>query len=306
MYAANNILLIRPSNFAFNTETAESNSFQSNIAESKNELLFNVQTEFEVFATTLKSIGVQLYIFDDTTFPKKPDAIFPNNWITFHSDGTVRLYPMFAPNRRNERRLDIIESLRPSFVIKEVIDLSHYEKQNKFLEGTGSIVFDHRNKHAYACISPRTNKEMFNNLCSDLDYKPIYFHAHDTNGTEIYHTNVMMCIGEKFAVICLDSITNPKERENVFETLVCSGHVIVNILPAQMNKFAGNMLEIENDRNEKLLVISQTAFECLNANQINTLEQYCKIVPLAIPTIESIGGGSVRCMIAEIFLPALK
>ncbi len=302
MNAANNILLIRPGNFIFNTETAANNAFQNNLAESQNAIQLKVKAEFDKFATTLKSKGVKLYIFNDTAFPPKPDAIFPNNWITFHPDGRVFLYPMFAPNRRNERRLDIIESLRSNFNIKEVIDLSHFESKNKFLEGTGSIVFDHRNKYAFACISPRTNKELFIKLCSDLGYKPFCFHAHDESGTEIYHTNVMMCIGEKFAVVCLDAITNAKERENIDEILVQSGHEIINISPKQMNKFAGNMLELINDKNEKLLIISQSAYESLTASQINTLQQYCELVPLAIPTIEIIGGGSVRCIIAEIFL----
>ncbi len=303
MYAANNILLIRPTNFVFNTETAASNAFQNNLAESQNAIQLKVKAEFEKFATILKSKGVNLYIFDDTPFPQKPDAIFPNNWITFHPDGMAILYPMFAPNRRTERRLDIIESLRSNFNIKEVIDLSYNESQHKFLEGTGSIVFDHRNKHAFACISPRTNKELFIELCSGLGYKPFCFHAHDKSGTEIYHTNVMMCIGEKFAVICLDSISNAKERKSICEALVQSGHEIIYISPEQMNKFAGNMLELKNDRNEKLLVISQSAYESLTAGQMKTLQQYCELVPLAIPTIETIGGGSVRCMIAEIFLP---
>ena len=303
MNTTNSILLIRPYNFVFNTETAESNTFQRYSAESQYEIQQKVSEEFEKFAATLQSKGVNLYIFDDIVFPHKPDAIFPNNWITFHPDGKIILYPMFAPNRRIERRQDIIESLRSDFNINEVIDLSNYEIQNKFLEGTGSIVFDPRSKHAFACISPRTDKGLFIKLCADLGYKPYCFHAHDKNGTDIYHTNVMMCIGEKFAVLCLDSITNTLEREKICETLVQSGHEIINITLEQMNNFAGNMLEIENDKNEKLLVLSNKAFLSLNKSQLHSLNRFSELIPLDIPTIESIGGGSVRCMMAEIFLP---
>jgi hypothetical protein len=260
--------------------------------------------EFEEFATTLKSKGANVFVFDDTNYPEKPDAVFPNNWVSFHSDGTVILYPMFAHNRRNERRKDIIDSLKKNFKVTNILDLSTYEKENRFLEGTGSIVLDRQNKIAYACLSPRTDKELFDKVCDYLHYKPICFHAHDKGGKEIYHTNVMMCIGEKFSVICLDSISDKKERELVFESLANTGHQVIDITFEQTNNFAGNMLAIQISDNKNILALSQSSFDSLTTNQKTELEKYGELVPLSIKTIETIGGGSARCMIAEVFLPA--
>jgi hypothetical protein len=302
MQTTKNILLIRPSNFVFNSETEASNAFQVKVSESEDVIKERAFAEFEAFASTLKSKGVNVLVFDDTQLPAKPDAIFPNNWVTFHSDGTVILYPMFAHNRRHERRKDIIDSLKNNFKVTNVVDLSKYEKENKFLEGTGSIVFDHDNKIAYACLSPRTNRELFVRVCDYLHYKPIYFYSHDKGGKEIYHTNVMMCIGEKFVVICLDSITNKQERENVLHSLSSTGHQIIDISFEQMNQFAGNMLAIKNNNEQNLLVLSQTSFDSLTTEQKVELEKYSKLIPLSIRTIETIGGGSARCMIAEVFL----
>ncbi len=307
MQSTNNILLVRPSNFVFNTETASSNAFQNKLeTESAERIKQKVFAEFEAFAEKLKAKGVNVLIFDDTSSPQKPDAIFPNNWVTFHADGTVILYPMFAPNRRNERRQDIIDSLRKNFTITNILDLSSYEKENKFLEGTGSIVFDHNNKIAYACLSPRTDKELFYLVAKHLNYKPISFFAHDSGGQEIYHTNVMMCIAEKFSVICLDSISNKLEREMVSASLTKTGHQLIEISFEQMNNFAGNMLPIaigtETNKDKNILVLSQSAYDSLNENQKKEIEIYCELVPLSIKTIETIGGGSARCMIAEIFL----
>ena len=301
MLTTNNILLIRPANFGFNEETRASNVFQKELSENAETVRQNALLEFEAVAAKLRSHGVDVFVFDDTPSPVKTDAVFPNNWISFHADGTVVLYPMLSANRRLERRADIIESLKDKFEIKNIIDLSLYESDNRFLEGTGSIVFDHANKIAYAALSPRTDKELFLDLCEKLNYKPVIFTAHDRSGSEIYHTNVMMCIGEEFAVICLESITDKSERANVFSKLATTGHEVVDITFDQMNSFAGNMLLVRND----LLVMSQSAHRSLTKTQKLALEKYCELLPFAIPTIETVGGGSARCMIAEIFLPPI-
>ena len=301
MQTTNNILLIRPANFGFNEETRASNVFQKELNEDAETVRQKASLEFETFASQLKSHGVDVFVFDDTPSPVKTDAVFPNNWISFHADGTVVLYPMLSANRRLERRADIIESLKDKFEITNIIDLSIYESENLFLEGTGSIVFDHANKIAYAALSPRTDKELFLDLCEKLNYKPVIFTAHDRSGSEIYHTNVMMCIGEEFAVICLESITDKSERANVFSKLATTGHEVVDITFDQMNSFAGNMLLVRND----LLVMSQSAHRSLTKTQKLALEKYCELLPFAIPTIETVGGGSARCMIAEIFLPPI-
>ncbi|MGB7202036.1 MAG: arginine deiminase-related protein [Pyrinomonadaceae bacterium] len=302
MQTTNNILLIRPANFGFNEETRASNVFQKELNEDAETVRQKASLEFETFASQLKSHGVDVFVFDDTPSPVTTDAVFPNNWISFHADGTVVLYPMLSTNRRLERRADIIESLKDKFEIANIIDLSIYESENLFLEGTGSIVFDHSNKIAYAALSPRTDKELFLDLCEKLNYKPVTFSARDRDGSEIYHTNVMMCVGDQFAVICLESITDESERANVFSKLATTGHEIVDITFDQMNSFAGNMLVMRND----LLVMSQSAFDSLTDPQKTALEKYCELLPIAIPTIETVGGGSARCMIAEIFLPEIR
>lgn len=315
-------MLVRPRSFQFNAETAASNKFQNEAAASD---LLNANTsaaktvlnqsdtginqnaveEFDRFAETLRSKGVNVFVFDDSEEAENPDAVFPNNWVSFHPDGRVILYPMCAENRRSERRRDIIEPLRRNFRIDEIIDLSHYENENRFLEGTGSIVFDHTNKTAYACLSPRTNKTLFEEVAANLGYSPISFHAYDAAGNQIYHTNVMMCVGAGFAVICLESIGNFDERAKVTESMRNGNLEIVDITFEQMNRFAGNMLEILGDFEKRLLVLSQSAYDALNTEQTNALEKYCELLPMPIPTIEKIGGGSARCMMAEIFLPEL-
>ncbi|MEO9020528.1 MAG: arginine deiminase-related protein [Ginsengibacter sp.] len=298
------ILLVRPANFSFNEQTALSNAFQNKAAGGdQKKLRQQAFDEFDLFAEKLRSNGIGVTVFDDTTSPPKPDSVFPNNWISFHDDGTVILYPMYAPNRRLERRMDIIDELKKIFSITSMVDLSFYEKENRFLEGTGSVVFDHPHKLAYACISPRTDKELFLTLCKKLDYTAIPFHAHDRNGIEIYHTNVLMCVCENFSVICLNAITSSDEREKVIKSLSQTGHEIIDISFEQMNRFAGNMLALKNKENKKLLVLSQSAFDSLLDHQKTTILTYCEMIPLNIKTIETIGGGSARCMIAEIFLP---
>lgn len=305
MQTTNNILLIRPANFIFNKQTATSNAFQIKVTESTEVIKQKAFAEFDAAAMTLKLKGMNVFIFDDTEFPKKPDAVFPNNWVTFHADGTIILYPMQATNRQFERRSDIIETFQQQFKINRIIDLSIHEKENRFLEGTGSIIFDHDNKMAYACLSPRTDKELFLEVCNLLQYKPIYFHAYDTSGIEIYHTNVMMCIGKKFAAIYLAGIADQNEKELVITSLSETGHQIIDISFEQMKNFVGNMLELTTNDNKSILALSQSAFDSLQAEQKKEIEKYCEFVPLSIKTIETIGGGSARCMIAEIFLPPL-
>ena len=307
MQTTNNILLIRPSNFCFNAETVSTNAFQKKTKIADNDFIKkNAIEEFDLFAKTLISKGVNVFIFNDTPSPVKPDAIFPNNWITFHADGTVILYPMFAPNRRLEKRQDIIDSIGQNFKIKNVVDFSNYEKENKFLEGTGSIIFDHENKIAYACFSSRTDKDVFIKVCEYLHYRPVYFSACDQNGIEIYHTNVMLCIGEKFAVICSGSILNSVEKEMVMTSLSRTGHQLIDITFEQMSNFAGNMLEIRTKENKNILVLSQSSFISLTEIQKIELIKYVELIPLSIKTIETIGGGSARCMIAEVFLEPIE
>jgi hypothetical protein len=296
-----NIFLVRPSNFMFNTETAASNAFQNKINESQEMINQKVWDEFDAFAEKLRSHGVHVTVFDDTSSPLKPDAIFPNNWISLHPDGTVILYPMHAPNRRHERRQDIIDSLKNNFKINKIIDLSKYEAENRFLEGTGSIVFDHDNKLAYACLSPRTDKDILAEVCEILNYKAVPFYSHNQAVKEIYHTNVMMCIAEKFAVICMDSISDPIEREFISKSLTKTNHEIIDISFEQMNHFAGNMLAIKTKDNQSILALSQSSFDSLTLEQKNAIEKYSELVPLSIKTIETIGGGSARCVIAEVF-----
>ncbi|MDB5143934.1 MAG: amidinotransferase [Mucilaginibacter sp.] len=296
------ILMIRPVNFGFNEQTAGSNAFQ-NRSVAQQQVQDKALTEFDNLVNVLQENGVEVIVIDDTPEPHTPDSIFPNNWVSFHQDGNVFLYPMMAENRRLERREDIIMQLEDEFKIKHVIDLSRFEHENKFLEGTGSMVLDRENKIAYACLSPRTNKEVLDLFCSQSGYKSVLFHAVDENGLDIYHTNVLMCIGSKFAVICLDSIADGKEKAEVIASLNATHKEIVAISFAQMNHFAGNMLELKNKAGENLLVMSQNAYRSLNEDQKTTLQKYCKLLYADINTIENNGGGSARCMIAEVHLP---
>ena len=244
MQSTNHILLVRPVASAFNTETATSNAFQRKVDVDDQTALRLVQAEFDAFASKLRSCGVDVEVVEDTISPAKPDAVFPNNWITFHPDGRVVLYPMHARSRRLERRMDIVNRLRKKFEVREVVDLSGYEEEGRFLEGTGSMVMDHVNKVAYACLSPRTDKDLFLHVCGLLNYRPVYFHAYDQHGKEIYHTNVMMCLGEGFCIVCLPSVTDPADKKKMMDSLRDTGHTIVDISYDQMNHFAGNMLTL--------------------------------------------------------------
>jgi hypothetical protein len=298
----NHIMLIRPARFGANAQTAATNAFQRLPGLNAAQIGQLALQEFDRFADALHQAGVAVHVFEDTPAPPKPDAIFPNNWISMHPNGTVVLYPMHTPNRMAERRMDIVEALRKDFDIAQVTDL--YRPGGPVLEGTGSIVFDHAHRVAYACRSPRTDPSLLAQLCTQLQYRPLLFDALGPDGTAIYHTNVMLCIGEGFAVACLESIPDAAQRAMVTESLAQAGHTIVDISLAQMEKFAANMLQVKSKRGENILVLSQTAHDGLTQAQRQQLAGFAQLLPIAIPTIEAVGGGSARCMMAEVFLPA--
>ncbi|MBD2715239.1 amidinotransferase [Hymenobacter sp. BT646] len=304
MQSARTVMLVRPARFCFNPETAVSNHFQQAIAGlDESAIQARAFAEFDAMVSTLRGKGMRVLVVDDTPEPAKPDAVFPNNWGTFHPDGRVLLYPMCAPNRRPERRPDILEMLGREFVITQVHDLSGAEQEGRYLEGTGSIIFDHVHRVAYACLSARTDADLFGSVCAQLGYRPVAFRAQDAQGHAIYHTNVMLCVGARFAVLCLESITDPTERAAVTGSLEQTGHELVDISLAQVARFAGNMLTLQPAAGPELLAMSQSAYDALTASQRQTLSRYADLLPLAIPTIETIGGGSARCMLAEVFSP---
>lgn len=297
--------MVRPASFGFNEETAGSNAFQGLLIDhTPEEIRQKAMAEFDEFVAMLREKGIRVVVVADTEVPEKPDAVFPNNWITLHRDGTVVLYPMQAPNRRQERRQDIVEALRQDFEVKQVVDFSQYEQQNRFLEGTGSLILDHENRLAYACLSPRTDLQLLQEFCNRFGFQPMAFHAYDHSGGLVYHTNVVLCIGKGFAVLCSETIRNPQEREKVLGSLTGTGHEVIDITLDQLRQYAGNMLEVENPAGERYLVMSEQAFHALRPDQVQTIEKYARILAPPIYTIEYIGGGSARCMMAEIFLPA--
>ena len=300
--STSHILMIRPVNFGFNEETAGSNAFQNRNTD-KNGVHEKAVHEFDGMVNTLRNNDIDVIVVEDTINPYTPDSIFPNNWVSFHEDGTAYLYPMQAENRRLERREDILNHLKDTFNLKHIVDLSGYENENKFLEGTGSMVPDRENKIVYVCISPRTNTDVLALFCKQAGYTAISFDAVDEHNKAIYHTNVLMCIGSKFAVICMDSIPNPHEKVLVKESLLSSQKEIIEISFEQMNQFAGNMLEVQNKAGESLIVMSQAAYNSLLESQKNSLKKYGKLVYADIRTIEDNGGGSARCMMAEVHLP---
>jgi hypothetical protein len=300
--AAHAVFMVKPTYFGFNAETAASNAFQNKISADHN-VQDDVLKEFEALVTTLRKHEIEVIVFDDTLEPLTPDAVFPNNWISMHQNGEVVLYPMLTPNRRLERRLDVVESLREKFAIDAVADLSEYEEQGHILEGTGSIIFDHIHRTAYACISLRTSVQLFQHVCEHLGYRPVSFRATDLNGKDIYHTNVMLTIGTGYAVICADAIEDTLERAMVLASFKKDGLKIIEISFQQVLQFAGNMLEVQNSNGDLFLVMSKQAFNCLTVEQKADLESFVKIIYSDIETIEHIGGGSVRCMLAGIHLP---
>ncbi len=300
--STSNILMIRPVSFGFNEQTAVSNAFQNRDADQQ-AVQDKALAEFDGFVKTLRENGVNVTVIDDTPQPHTPDSIFPNNWVSFHADGSIFLYPMQAENRRLERREDIISNLADNFKVTRIIDLSRFEGEEKFLEGTGSMVLDRENKIAYACLSPRTDKEVLGLFCEQAGYRAISFEAADEHGKAIYHTNVLMCIGTRFAVICMDSIPNPHEKVVILESLRSSHKEIIEISFTQMNRFAGNMLEVKNKAGETLIVLSGNAYQALDEAQKTVLKKYGNLVYANINTIETNGGGSARCMMAEVHLP---
>jgi hypothetical protein len=308
--STNRVIMIRPACFCFNTETAISNAFQNNqYADSSSAEKIQQQAliEFNRMIEQLRSYGVHVDVFDDTSSPIKPDAIFPNNWFTTHSDGTIILYPMLAENRRLERREDLIKTLSKSYQVTAIIDLSVYEQRNQYLEGTGSLVLDRINKIVYAIRSPRTHEIVIEHFTKLMNYQqpPIIFDSVDGNQKPIYHTNVMMAIGTHVAIICLGSIIDKEQRNKIIKSLEQNGkRKIIEITLEQMKQFAGNMLEVQNKQGQYLLAMSKSAYDSLNDEQRNLIEKTnTKLIYFDVSTIEQCGGGSVRCMIAENFLP---
>lgn len=302
MQNTSHILMIRPYNFTYNAQTAVNNSFQ-NAPQGNVDANAAATAEFDAFSALLKANGIEVHVVQDTAEPPTPDSIFPNNWISFHQSGRVCLYPMFAENRRQERKSSVTDYVKNQFVVNEWIDFSHYEEKGRFLEGTGSMVLDRENKIAYACLSPRTDKAVLEEWALQMGYKPVSFHSVDEAGSDIYHTNVMMCVANKYVVICLDSIPTEVERNVVIKTIEATGKEIVAISCKQMNQFAGNMLQVVNKQNQPFLIMSSTAYNSLSQEQINQLSQYNTLLHSNLSTIETLGGGSARCMLAEVFLP---
>lgn len=298
--------MIRPVRFRMNEETAINNYFQEEI-ELKNEEINNkAQQEFDAFVQKLEKIGVNVIVVDDIYEQNTPDSVFPNNWISFHQNGNIALYPMFAENRRRERRDDVLDLLEEKgFSIENVYDYTDAEKEELFLEGTGSMILDRANEVAYCALSPRADEELFIEFCEDFEYTPVIFKAYQTvNGKRelIYHTNVMMALGETFAVVCLDAVDDKSERKALTESLKRTGKEIISITEEQMHRFAGNMLQVQGS-DHTYLVMSQAAYDSLTEKQIKNIEKHCKILYSNLETIETCGGGSARCMMAEVFLP---
>jgi hypothetical protein len=299
--------MVSPSSFQFNTETAASNDFQNNIESlSTLEIQKKAKEEHQTMVNELKEKGIDVIVIEDTPSPAKPDAIFPNNWLMMHQDGRIIIFPMKNTNRQLEKRSDIVELLQKNYSVKSVLDLSHYEAEDKALEGTGSIVFDHKSKIAYACISPRTDKDILDDLCKQIGYKAHTFNAYSEKDTLIYHTNVVMCVGDGFVVIGLNTIKDKDERAAIIKQFEDSNLDIIDLNDEQLNHhFAGNMLQVKNKENIPFLVMSKRAFHSLNASQITQIEKHTQILPVSIDLIEQIGGGSARCMMAENFLEKL-
>ncbi|MFK7798230.1 MAG: citrulline utilization hydrolase CtlX [Aureispira sp.] len=310
------LLMIRPTNFGFNQETATNNAFQQN----KDALeLFNnksidnptaptsipalAQLEFDQLVTCLRAQGIQVLVLNDNIASIKPDAIFPNNWLSFHDNGCIITYPMWSKNRRLERRPDLIKHLQELFGFSTIIPLEHWETQGVFLEGTGSMVLDRVHKICYACTSPRTHAIALDEFCQRMGYQKILFQALDEQGQDIYHTNVMMALGEDFVVIGLDTIPNPQQRQQLLQSFEQTNKTVIPLAWSQLQAFAGNMLQVRNAEGATFLLLSQQARESLSITQVATLEQHTTLLSSPIPTIETLGGGSVRCMIAEVFLP---
>ena len=302
MPISDTVLMVRPAQFGFNHETAANNYFQTNSTQSKEAIQKQALDEFDIMVQTLRQHKINVVLIEDTVVPAKPDAIFPNNWLSTSPSGIVAVFPMFAPNRRMERRDEILTQLANDYVVSDMQDWSEFEAEGRYLEGTGSMVIDHDNKMIYACVSERTNLSLLEKYVATNNYQAIVFIATDKNGHPVYHTNVVMAMGSKFCVLCEEAIEEEWELIAVRQLLESTDHAIIPITRAQMHCFAGNMLQLQNTDGEIFLVMSATAHQCLNAEQLQMLEAFSTILPIAIPTIENVEGGSVRCMMAEIFL----
>lgn len=305
MQTASTVLMVEPIAFGYNSQTAENNYFQ--VEQKDADIQEKALQEFNDFAAKLRSKGVKVVTVQDTLEPHSPDSIFPNNWVSFHENGKAVFYPMFAPNRRVERRTDILDTLRSEgFSIENVEDFSHFENEEKYLEGTGSMIFDHNYKIAYGSVSLRLDEELFRKFCAEFGFTPVVFHSFQNVGDQrlpIYHTNVMMCVAKEFVVICLDCIDDEMEREKVREVIKSTNKEVIEISEDQLQQFAGNMLQVQNEASEKFLVMSETAYKSLTSDQIQRIERHCEIIDADLNTIETNGGGSARCMLAEVFLP---
>lgn len=301
------ILMVRPVNFRKNEQTAVNNYFQEDMSLKNTEINTKAQEEFDGFVKKLRAVGINVIVVSDDVLMDTPDSIFPNNWVSFHSNGDVAIYPMFAENRRLERRDEIFMKLEEAgFRIENIVDYTSAEEEGIFLEGTGSILMDRANQKAYCALSPRADEELFIEFCEDFEYFPVIFNAYQTvNGERlpIYHTNVVMCLAENFTVICLNSIDDKKERKNVIKHLKQTNKEIISITEEQMHLFAGNMLQLRGENDQRYLVMSGTAHKSLSKDQIKKIEKYCPIISSSLDTIETCGGGSARCMMAEVFLP---
>lgn len=298
--------MIRPAGFGFNEETASNNFFQTSSSLSKEQLQQKALAEFDNMVAVLRSNHINVLLIDDSKEPVKPSAIFPNNWLCTSPEGVVSVFPMYAPSRRTEKRDDILKMLSEKFVVKDVQDWSEYEAEGRFLEGTGSMVIDYDNKMIYAAVSERTNLSVLEKFAGANGCQAIVFLATDKEGRPVYHTNVVMTLGSTFCVLCEEAIDEEWELIAVRQLLESTHHAIIPITREQMQRFAGNMLEVKNAKGENILVISQTAFDSLRKEQKQMLEAYAKLLPISVPTIEQTEGGSVRCMMAEIFLEGKK
>lgn len=302
MQSSNAVLMIRPCRFYSNPETALDNAFQASLDRPVDEVSKAAREEFDAAVQQLRAAGVTVHVFEDTLQPEKPDAVFPNNWVSTHDDGRVVLFPMYSALRRRERRHDIIDELRKHYRVTEVVDYSAFENKGYCLEGTGSLVLDHVNKFAYVSLSNRSHLQMIQRFANDFSYQPVIFRSVASDGRPIYHTNVMMCIGTNFAMVGLETIPNKTEREEVRSRLEKSGKHIIELSKDQIGNFAGNAIELHNTDGDKLLVLSDRARRVLTDEQRTRLGQYARLLPLEIPTIE-LSGGSARCMVATIHLP---
>ena len=303
----NTIVMVRPASFRMNEQTAVNNYFQEDLDLKNAEINKKAQDEFDAYVDKLRAVGVNVIVIDDQASLDTPDSIFPNNWVSFHENGDIALYPMFAENRRRERREDVFLRLeQEGFKINNIIDYTSAEDEGLFLEGTGSLLLDRVNEIAYCALSPRADEDLFIEFCEDFEYTPVVFTANQTvdgKRLPIYHTNVMMCLAETFAVICLDTIDDKKERKNVVSNLEKNNKKVIKITEAQMHQFAGNMLQVKGKDDKLYLVMSQAAHDSLTPTQIQLIEAHCPILSSSLETIETCGGGSARCMMAEVFLP---